>query len=524
MKQGNCTLVVRMGSELNPLSGIEGCGNGEMIFTEFLIHALSNKNKDFDFLLFSRPFSASTMEKFLPERNDKSSVALLESLLGDPLRYGALVKNRKKEAIARLKNSLLFIPYSAFERFLLAMIKKSFFRKPAQFCLSLCYYRKIAKQLRLWLIANKAKKLIIHFVNRPAALFFSGIKKIVPKVSFILELQNSHLAVKSHFGQRIIGRIASQYRSLVFLSRFVFEEYCKKSVDIEHASNHQSNHISKHKSGHASIIYNGLSIIHRNLADSPIKLLASLRNPHPFHQKKDGIAEPYNLILSSWKSSMYFPNKLPGGIEVSKTITLLFVGRIVPQKGLDVLLDALSIVMEDNFLMSALSSKKTALCLKVIGTPIVGRTVLSKYYKAIKQQLWALKSIGGKNILEIAHIPYCGRVELSKQYLQSDIVVCPSLWDEPWGFVVAEGMLFRNIVLASRAGGIPETIEDQKTGFLFPKGDALHLSSLLKQAISSILDDDRSIKELCRNAKKAVEEKFSIERRYEELMEIYRHC
>ncbi|MBL0108192.1 MAG: glycosyltransferase family 4 protein [Ignavibacteria bacterium] len=55
----------------------------------------------------------------------------------------------------------------------------------------------------------------------------------------------------------------------------------------------------------------------------------------------------------------------------------------------------------------------------------------------------------------------------SEPYIEiSDLICVPSLW-EGFGLVIIEGMIKKKIILASDVGGIPEIIEDGKTGFLF---------------------------------------------------------
>ena len=53
----------------------------------------------------------------------------------------------------------------------------------------------------------------------------------------------------------------------------------------------------------------------------------------------------------------------------------------------------------------------------------------------------------------------------------ADCFVCPSLWEEAAGLVNVEAEASGLPVIASRNGGLPEYIEDGRTGFLFLPGD-----------------------------------------------------
>ena len=57
-------------------------------------------------------------------------------------------------------------------------------------------------------------------------------------------------------------------------------------------------------------------------------------------------------------------------------------------------------------------------------------------------------------------------------FRSSDVLVFPSLCWEGAGLVALEALSYGLPVLASRTGGIPEVIEDGRTGFLVPPGDA----------------------------------------------------
>lgn len=70
-------------------------------------------------------------------------------------------------------------------------------------------------------------------------------------------------------------------------------------------------------------------------------------------------------------------------------------------------------------------------------------------------------------------------------YQAADVFVCPSVWDEPFGMVNLEAMATELPVVASRAGGIPEAIANDETGFLVPASDAPALAGALRRLLDN---------------------------------------
>ena len=53
---------------------------------------------------------------------------------------------------------------------------------------------------------------------------------------------------------------------------------------------------------------------------------------------------------------------------------------------------------------------------------------------------------------------------IEKQYIKADVLVVPSIWDEPFGRVVIEGNSYGLPVICSNKGGIPEIINEMCSG------------------------------------------------------------
>jgi glycosyltransferase involved in cell wall biosynthesis len=65
-------------------------------------------------------------------------------------------------------------------------------------------------------------------------------------------------------------------------------------------------------------------------------------------------------------------------------------------------------------------------------------------------------------------------------FAQIHLLVVPSLWHEPLGRIVLEAQANLVPVIASRRGGIPELIEEGKTGFLYEPDHPAELLEILR--------------------------------------------
>jgi glycosyltransferase involved in cell wall biosynthesis len=137
---------------------------------------------------------------------------------------------------------------------------------------------------------------------------------------------------------------------------------------------------------------------------------------------------------------------------------LIFVGRLVSDKGADVLLDALA----------QIDSKPT---LTIAGDG-PERANLEEQAKRLNLQ-HQVDFVGAKSSHELAGL-----------LRRHEMLVVPSRWREPFGIVALEGIASGCVVVGSAEGGLPEAIGP--CGKTFPNGDA----PALARTISALLGDD----------------------------------
>jgi glycosyltransferase involved in cell wall biosynthesis len=88
----------------------------------------------------------------------------------------------------------------------------------------------------------------------------------------------------------------------------------------------------------------------------------------------------------------------------------------------------------------------------------------------------------------------------------ADVVVLPSL-SEGFPFVLLEALAMGRPVVASRVNGVPELIEDHKTGLLVPSRD----SQALARAIREMLNDPTAASKMGAKGRTVVRERFTVD-------------
>ena len=113
-----------------------------------------------------------------------------------------------------------------------------------------------------------------------------------------------------------------------------------------------------------------------------------------------------------------------------------------------------------------------------------------------------------------------GTTEMPKVYRMSDIVVsASSAQPEAFGRVIPEAQAMGRLVLATAHGGACETVEDGKTGFLVPPGDAPAMAA----ALDRILDlPDEEKNRIAAAAVESVRANFSTPKMCERTLDVYR--
>lgn len=146
--------------------------------------------------------------------------------------------------------------------------------------------------------------------------------------------------------------------------------------------------------------------------------------------------------------------------EIKRERSLVFLGRLVSDKGCDLLLQSLAILHDAGL----------ELPLTIIGS--------GTEREALKKKVNALK------LSDLVRFAGSLRGEtLARELNRHQVMVVPSRWQEPFGIVALEGIACGCVVVGSAGGGLPDAIGP--CGVLFKNNDANDLA----RAIRKVFED-----------------------------------
>jgi len=205
--------------------------------------------------------------------------------------------------------------------------------------------------------------------------------------------------------------------------------------------------------------------------------------------------------------------------DPARSQTVLFVGRLCPEKGVHVLLEAMKgITDQPASRLSLVGPLDVApkefvdpLCKDPLFQGLEGYYSRPATYRELLIREAA--SMQGRALLEG---PVLNR-DIGPRFGAAGIFVFPSLWHEPFGIPVIEAMAAGLPVIATRGGALPEIVVEGETGFLVDRGDVQGLRS----AIAKLLANPSLRAKMGAAGRQRVKNLFTWEHCVDRLQELY---
>jgi spore coat protein SA len=189
------------------------------------------------------------------------------------------------------------------------------------------------------------------------------------------------------------------------------------------------------------------------------------------------------VIHNGADEGVFYPALSEPGVRNPVPI-VLFVGRLVPIKGVHVLMETMRILQKRGV---------NVLC-RIVGSSFLHGSKATSYVRDLVRNSPSNVEFRG----------FCAHTEVANQYRSADILCCPSIWQEPFGNVNIEAMACGIPVVATRVGGIPEIAADGGV-VLVPPNSAVELAD----AIQKLAEDAALRAKVAAEGRKSFEQRFT---------------
>lgn len=157
----------------------------------------------------------------------------------------------------------------------------------------------------------------------------------------------------------------------------------------------------------------------------------------------------------------------PSPRERRERLRLLFIGRVVPEKGADLLLAACSRLADPDIDVRIVGSA---------GFSPSGQ--LTPYEVSLRQQATSMPG-------NVEFVPFVDRFGVPSHYAWADAVILPARWNDPCPLTLLEAMASGAATIISESGGMPEAAGG--SAIMVPRDDVDRLA----EAIGSLSAEDQ---------------------------------
>lgn len=285
---------------------------------------------------------------------------------------------------------------------------------------------------------------IVHIHNSPIYVLF--VRKQFPQMKIVLHMHNRHLV---RMNRSLAKKIVAQADAIVGVSQYIVNEISAALPECQ---------------SRCTCLYNGVDLnLFRPKASFAIDAIKKKYNVHP-----------------------------------AKKI-LLFAGRLIPQKGIHLLLQTLGKMDMPDWQMV------------IVGASWFQSKQESSYIKK-------LKALAAQMDNEVVFTGYVPHEQMPEVLAMADFLVFPSIGPEALGLISLEAQAVGTPVICNAAGGAAETVKEKQTGFINETLDEIGLHRALTEVQKISLERYFQMEEQCRVY---MEENFNIDKYSEKYMHLY---
>ena len=224
-------------------------------------------------------------------------------------------------------------------------------------------------------------------------------------------------------------------------------------------------------------------------------------------------------LLNGVDTDVFTPRDSSAQTKDADEQTILYVGRLSPEKGVHVLLDAFCRVQARRprsrlELIGAHGSAPPEFIIALSNDPKV--TGLRRFYNG-EYRTYLEQRLPSNLTRRASFVGKLPHTELVERYRNASLFIFPSVWDEPFGMPIIEAMACGVPVVATRGGGIPELVVDGVTGLLVDRDDPEGLA----KAILTLLEDEPLRRIMGATGRQRAAELFSWDRIAETVLKHY---
>jgi glycosyltransferase involved in cell wall biosynthesis len=168
-------------------------------------------------------------------------------------------------------------------------------------------------------------------------------------------------------------------------------------------------------------------------------------------------------------------------------LTVGYLGRLEPTKGLEFMLDGVAQVPQVRVLLAGK------------GDDAYVRSLQARYQGA-------------------GNIEFLGFTKPADLFARIDLLLVPSMWEEPLGRVIYEAYAHGIPSIVTRGGGMPEIVEPGRTGFVVEPGDTVGLAALVRRLAAGW--DRPAFRAACLDKS----EEFQVDKLISSYLEVWNHA